>query len=431
LSSLGFSRRWPWVAACAFSLGVAAIGAVGLGPGCSIYGPDLLLPAPDAGPDAVSDAAPDAAVACAHVRWPNRPATANASANFSVIAAMQAIDVGYGFGTGSAVDAGDAGPTFGSDGGLPPFGWDLDNDCTCQGSPPGPPSCLQAAGTKENCDDFAGRDHIALELFEALSITAETGSQTANQAMQAGQYGLVVQITGYNGMSNDEEVTVALYASNGIDGVQDGGTPVAQHNGNDKWTVDPRYITEGAQLVGTDCETSSLCQPTSVDDTAYVAGGILVAQFPNSVPLTFGSRANIGGALMQLNGVVLVGTLVAAPIAGSGEGWAIVNGSISGRWETSQLLGNLSTIPDPMSPDPGYFCGSDPFYATFKNVICSLQDIEANGLDNQTPLAPCDALSMAFAFTAEPARLGPVYGVAAAPAGCIDDAGLAWHDTCQ
>jgi hypothetical protein len=345
---------------------------------------------------------------------------------------MQAIDVGYGFGN---LDAGatpdDGSPPLALTAPLAPYGWDLDKVCTCHGSPPAPPSCAQAPSTTENCDDDAGRDHIALEIFRALGVTAENGSLTANAAMQAGQYGLLIQILGYNGQPNDEQVQVAIYASNGINGVQDGGTPIPQHMGNDKWTVDPRYIMNGDTLAssGTDCDTSPSCMAMYSDPDAYVANGVMVAHF-GTVPLTFGSRADIGGALMQLNEVFLVGDLVVTPIAGSGSGWAIRNGSISGRWLTSQLLGNLSTIPDPKNPGM-FFCGKDPFYSTFKLGICALQDIaHSAGYDNQSPLAPCDALSMAFGFVAEPARLGPILAVAPPAAGCFDDAGNPWHDTC-
>jgi hypothetical protein len=247
--------------------------------------------------------------------------------------------------------------------------------------------------------------------------------------MHDGLYGLVIQVNGYNGLPDDEQVTVALYASNGINGIQDGGTPTPLHNGTDKWTVDPRYIGNGSTLAdnGTDCDNNPSCVPVYSDNDAYVANGVMVASL-GTVPLTFGSRANIGGALMQLNEVKLVGNLVPAS-AGGDEGWAITNGSVSGRWETSQLLGNLSTIPDPRIPG-SYFCGGDLFYPEIKLGICALQDIAAtSGNDNTSPLAFCDALSMAFGFVAEPARLGPILGIAPAPAGC-DDGGIAWTDTC-
>jgi hypothetical protein len=406
------------------SFGSAVLVTIGAWQGCSIYGPNLLLPAPA---DAGSESGPEAAapVPCVPALPPQRPAADDASVagTFSGVAAMQAIDVGYGFGTSEA-----GAPTITANSPLAPYGWNLDNTCTCQGSPPGGPSCSQAAGTKENCDDEAGRDHIALELFRVLTVTAETGSETANLAMHNGQYGLLIQITGYNGSMNDEQVTVALYASNGV-AAPDGGTPAPKHNGNDNWTVDPGYVMGGLGLIGTNCDSNNpACMPQFADTDAYVTNGVMVANL-GTVPLTFGSQPNIGGAVMLLHDVLLVGTLVQTGISGGDVGWGITNGSVSGRWETSELLSNLSTIPDPKYPG-SYFCGADPVYPLFKAGICALQDIASDkSNDNSDPLAPCNALSMAFGFMAEPARLGAVMSVAPALAGC-EDGGLPWHDTC-
>jgi hypothetical protein len=119
-------------------------------------------------------------------------------------------------------------------------------------------------------------------------------------------------------------------------------------------------------------------------------------------------------------------------LASSGLGWAIDDGSISGRWGSTKLLSNMATIP---IPDSGtYLCGLDnPTYLTFKNYICSLQDIPSDYSRDNTG-APCDAISMAFGFTAEPALLGVVTPLPATPAGCQQDGGVdggvPFFDTC-
>jgi hypothetical protein len=422
-----------WTALLLAAVGVPV--AITAWQGCSIYGPDLLLPAVadsgsdvgagsgDGGREAGIDAGPPGT--CGHQLPPSRPSVSDASAGtLSVVAAIQAIDVGYGFG------AGDAGPTVPVGAPLVPYGWDLDDTCTCLGSPPGQPSCVQMSGTSENCDDDGGVDHIALELFRALGATAEQSSLSANQDMHAGLYGLLIQITGYNGLPDDGQVTLAVYASNGVVGVQDGGTPTVHHDGTDEWTVNPAYIDNGAPPPGTDCDNgSTTCVPVYVDTDAYVVGGQIVSVGLGKVPLTFGTRPNLGGAVMELTGVVIVGTLVSVSLPASGEAWAITNGSIAGRWATTQLLSNLSTIPDPKNPGQ-YFCGNDEYYPTFKEAICALQDIAESPV-NDNMAAPCNALSMGFGFQSEPAHLGPVYAVAAAPAGCLDDAGLPWQDSCR
>jgi hypothetical protein len=396
------------------------IGALGSWPGCAVYTPSLLLAGPDAGDAGDGSTGGGDGGTCTHVRWPPYAAQDDDSGTpgLSAVFAMQSIDIGVG------PDAGPIGPDASTP--LAPFGFDLDNTCTC----PDLPSCQQAAGTKEICDDKEGRDHIGLQLFRDLGTSAQNGSQQANQAMQAGQFGMLLQITGYNGQANDRQVSVALYVSNGINGVQDGGVPTALHNGADRWTVDPAYLLNGNTLNGsTDCDLgNAACQPAYADSNAYVTDGVFVANLA-AVPLTFGYRANIGGALMKLNDVYIVGRLSSVMLPGTGAGWRIDDGSISGRWRTSDLLANMATIPDPLI-DGGYVCGNDILYQYFKPVICALQDITSNpGADHTTPLANCDALSMALAFEAEPARLGPVYGVPPASAGCAD-AGVAFTDNC-
>jgi hypothetical protein len=387
--------------------------SVGSSPACAIYDSSLLLP---------GDGGDGSTPARMHAVPPPPPVTLSEGGTVaSYVFAITSIDIGVS-------DGGVLGPDANAP--LAPFGFDLDNRTTC----PDKPSCQQSPRVPEICDDDAGRDHIALQLFRDLGMTARNGSETANAAMRNGQFGMLLQVSDYNGGENDL-VTAALYVSNGINGVQDGGMVTPLHNGNDGWTVDPSYLApmqDGRPVpAGTQCFNTGACQPLYVDTSAYVTGYKLVAHL-GKVPLTFGYRANIGGAVMTLDSVIISGTLVPATITGVGTGFAITDGSISGRWETTQLLANMATIPDPFI-DGSFFCGQDILYLGFKPFICNLRDINHDPLnDNTMPLSSCDSLSMGFAFTAEPARLDVVYPPPSLPpAGCTDEAGTAWHDQCQ
>jgi hypothetical protein len=397
-------------------LGVAAVtgplAVLGMGswPACNIYDPSLLLPG-----DASGEATPS------HLaRIPLPPGVDDDSGlpNQSFVLAMQSIDVAVGI---------DGGPI--PTGPLPPIGWDLDNVDTC----PGPPSCVQATGTKENCDDDAGRDHTGLKLFRQLGPSAQQGVATVNQSLRAGEYGLLVQITGYNGTANDRHVSVALYFSSGVIGPADGGPPSLNHDGYDAWTVDPRsiqgFVAGGLSLDGIDCgHGNPQCQPQYQDDNGYVSGGMLVARL-GDVPITFGGRANIGGAVMELSGTYLTGTLRPVSLFANNT-WVLEGGSISGRWQAQKLLSNMATIPDPTTDAGLFLCGdADAPYQLLKQYICTLQDITASGPDNPTAPAPCDAISMAFGFTAEPAQLGVVAPLPPTPQGC-KNGNVPFHDTC-
>lgn len=397
--------------------------------GCNVYNSSLLLP--EAGPD--SGPATQTCLA----KWPPPPAQDDPSdgGSYSGFVAMQTVDVGA---TPDAATPDASITLLDSSAPLPPIGFDLDNDCTCCNQAAGStcPTGGSCTGTSLSCDDNAGRDHVALKIFSVLP----SASAAANAGLQGGQFSILIQISNYNGTLNDTSVTVAVYVSNGLEGIQDGGTVSLHHDGTDLWTVDTHYLattqTGGTVPDGTECNGTTACQPIYVDSAAYVSGGVLVSRPQGAaLPLTFGYRANIGGALMKLSDAVISGTLQQVQGDGGKVLWGITNGSISGRWSSSQLLGNLATLPNPMM-DGSFICGTDPYaggpgraYQAIKAYVCSLQDI-ASSENSDNKGAVCDALSMSLGFTAEPALLGSVYSVPQPPSGCVTEAGL-WSDTCQ
>jgi hypothetical protein len=373
--------------------------------GCALYSSSLIGSA-ITGDDAGSNAATCAET---HAVPPSRPAADDGGDGPdipAVVAALRTIDIGV-----SDIDAA-----------IPPFGFDLDNDCTC----PGPPSCAPSkiappgdAGI--TCDDEAGRDNTDIQLFRLLQGPASTGTAQINQGLTAGQYGLLFVITNYNGTANDSSVNVDFYVSNGLNRSPDGGIPTPLFNGNDFWTIDPNSLTGG--------------QPVFSADGAYVSNNVLVAKLAQ-LPVVFGDRSFLGGATMQLSDAVVVGQLQLVSVVDGDGGTlrlALTGGTIAGRWPTSKMLGTLATIP----AGGGFLCGTDPSkknqfdYQTFKGVICGNADIsQLQGNDNQTPLAPCDAISVGMQFTATPAQLGAMLAVPAAPAGC-GDADNPWSDNCS
>ncbi len=388
------------------ALSLAALGAWSY-PGCAVYSQSL-IGSPDQG-DTGSIPAEDAGPACVGAVPPARPPLTDDGGTGSigpVVAAFRTIDIGVS----GALDAG-----------IPPFGYNLDNTCTC----PGLPSCSQRtdAAPGQDCDDTAGRDNLDIQLFRLLRGPATTGTSQIDQGLMMGQYGLLLVIRNYNGRENDPYVTVDFYVSNGLDRDPDGGIPTPRFDGSDLWTIDPGSVHGGKPGGG----------PIFSDPSAYVSGNSVVAHLPE-LPIAFGDRTFLGGATMQLSGAVIVGTLQPSSIGDGGSGtfgYSLVGGTIAGRWPTSQILSTLATIPE----EGGTFlCGSDSLnYNIIKSVVCSAADISTLSIeDNTTPtLAPCDAISVGMEFTAVPAQLGDVFGVPAAPAGCASDSGVPWSDTCS
>jgi hypothetical protein len=388
----------------AIGVTVAVLGGASWYQACSVYNASLLG---SANVDSLDgDLAGDGGIACIGAVPPSGPQNGEGGGggNLQVVAAFRTIDIGV---------------TGGLDASVPPFGYNLDKDCTC----PGPPSCVNhyKGAPAETCDDEAGRDNTDIQLFRLLGGTASTGTSQIDQGLTSGQYSLLLVINNYNGQSDDSLVTVDFYVSNGLNRTADGGIPTPQFNGNDLWTIDPGSLSGG--------------QPAFTDDQAYVSGGTLVAHM-TQLPIAFGARSFLGGATMQLLDAVIVGQLAGYNIDGGPlVGFALVGGTIAGRWPTAKILSTLATIP---VDGGGFLCGSSSSaytvfdYNVIKTVVCQNADISKNiSTDNQVPLAPCDAISVGMQFTAVPAQLGEVLPVPPAPSGCEDDAGNPWSDTCS
>jgi hypothetical protein len=384
---------------------------------CAVYDTSLLLPAvPDASNAAEAAVDPNA---CQHVGPPGRPDASDVDGgSFEVIAAFKTIDIGL------TADA--SAPR-------PPYGYDLDNVCTC----PGPPSCVQEPGAMTTCDDDAGGntgiDNTDIELFRGLGGAASTGTAQIDDGLQTGQYGLLLAIDDYNGQLDDPNVIVSFYVSNGVNrNPLDGGvTPPDFTSGDDLWTVDPNSLTVKPQDAGAvpSCAhlSQSTCQSIYSDDQAYVSGGFVVAHF-NQLMVAFGDRSFLGGATMQLSSAILVGQLVAVQLPTSGFSYKLTSGTIAGRWPTKALLQTLATIPD-TTTEGGFLCGEGLEYDIIKRVVCQIADISQNPA-NDNMNAACDAVSVGMTFSAGPAQLGAVFAVPPAPAGCTTDAGFPFTDTC-
>ncbi len=350
------SRAW-WGLASTAVVGAAAYAS------CAIYDSSLLLP--DAGGDApvVSDAG-DGGSTCAHLLPPPRPAADDPSdADVTIINVIQYVD-------------------FGLDGGV--YGYDLDRTCTC----PDPESCVPSPTAKPHCDGEGGTDNAGgalIATFAALSPMFDpTGS---NAVLQSGRGSLLVRVTNYNGKANDTSVHVDVFISNGTVPLDDAGNnPPPSHDGGDLWSVDP------ASVVGTPPPYVA----SHEDTAAYVSEGVIVGTV--DFPLGLGL---LNPDFLQLHGAYVTATVVQTP-----QGLALHQGLISGRWDTRNLLTGLEAVKDPFDKTQ-YLCGTDPTYQALKVQICQAADI-TRLVQNDNTGAPCDAISLALSFTAEPALLGGV-----------------------
>ena len=363
-----------------------------------MYDASLLL---DGGSDAASDVAPEGGGeggdGCNHARWPARPlADDDASVqNLEVYNALSFLDFGL-------TDGGTAkGAT---------MGYDLDSICTC----PGIDSCNPFGDSGTQCDTEGGIDNSAGALLQEFSGATNFFDQNyINNQLGAGIFGALFRVRNYNGQANDTKVELSIYVSNGTEGAQTGNPAVPKGDGTDQWTIDPKSL-----LGGTIMPDGGPVPNEAYDLNAYVSNYYLVGNISN-MPLAIGAATGEGLITIDLTGAIVVAKLEAV-----GNTFRATQGIVTGRWESKKLLTSLQVLHDPFDFDAA-LCGTDQIYGLLKTKICGLQDISSNVLDDGKG-APCNALSLAFAFQSVPATYGSVFAPDASTFGC----GPLWNDQC-
>jgi hypothetical protein len=320
---------------------------------------------------------------CKHAAWPLRPESTDANADDEeFVVAWRSLDFGEEDLSG--------GPT---------VGYDLDGVCSCYGDEG---SCVAAEFvTADTCDGPGGRDNSAARLIAIIySVAPGTSSAQTSANIEAGDWSLLVRVRGYNGESEDDQVDVSLYPSNGLDNdpcVPMGGTP--SWDGNDRWPVPRLALLEGSGGAGgmaPDCSGATdgaLDSPRWRDDAAYVRDGVLVGVLPEA-----GLTITDGNGPLS---IVLTEGFLSAHIERDENGWRLSNGLLVGRWG---LVDALSIAPR-FRVDGEPICTDHTVYPLLKNAVCSVADITA-GVSG--PSAECDAMSFGVAFEAEQAQLGTV-----------------------
>ncbi len=401
--------RWRRTATALGAL-LTATGLVGLAAwvGCGIYEPSLLLPGtPETGPDVVVEAGgPDAdgAVAvdagpsaCPEVFPPAAPTADDPSdaSDQTFVIALHTLDLGLDF-----------------DGGTPPpIGYDLDLVYTCCDG--GAESCKAASTGATHCDETSGRDNSGELLLASLASldSAQFNDTTITARLQEGFYSILIQVLHYNGQPNDSQVTAAMYASDGIQPVGDSAPP-AKWDGTDEWTLDNAFVVS---------PDASPPLPNHFDGNAYVAGGMLVMHV--NFPISLGTSGT-GSLSISLTSGVVTGTIV--PGAGT---YHLTNGVIAGRWNISDLLGALQSLDLTFGGTSQALCRGTATYSFIKQQICAHADIMTDPTADKTG-ATCDALSVGFSFTADPALMGEVVSPGIKSSVCGDGGDDAAPDDC-
>jgi len=319
--------------------------------GCGYYDSSLLSPAPagDAGPTNSGDSDSET---CVSARPPGPPDAEDAGGALEVIVAMKTVDFHESTG-GNAI------------------GYDLDHTCTCEGEGP---SCVPPKDSPDQCDGPGGRDNAGAALIQSSAMLGLT-SGTFVQDIADGEFSLVLRVRGYNGLPDDDQVSVAWLVPLPF------LAPPA-FDGTDEWSI------SGACLNHDGNGQPNLEDPIVIDNVAYVRGGTLVASLKGGAPLNLAANFSV---IVQT--AFLTGRLVQ-----QGALWSIEDGVVCGIWRTTDLLKsvrNTQVLGQPL-------CTNNPAYANVKSTICRARDVSSKSIN---PNDACDAISVAFTFTAPPATV--------------------------
>jgi hypothetical protein len=313
------------------------------------------------------------------------------------------------------------------------IGFDLDHACTCFSGltdHEGGASCTSPNGAS-NCDEEGGIDNgikPIIELFaKALQQVGDLGA-TQQRLAHCGREALILVLRNYNGLANDDTVSLGPLISNGIvELLPDSGAPTPDLRctvGLDAG-VDGGDLTFTSKADGTDVwshSQSALTSSVPGDPVpsklfgGYVSNWILVVTYRDEdvLPLSFGAtEIDVRSGVLTAELVPLDANNAAIPIKdgvpeSNPVSFGLQNGVLAGRVNASQFVGVAGVTPMGLSDggDVTLAC-NDPNFMYTKALLCENTDIPSKAQSDFTNVT-CDAISVVLGFTGTSAHLGTV-----------------------
>jgi hypothetical protein len=339
------------------------------------------------------------------------------------------------------------------------YGFDIDGVCTCDPRDEtvhdGGPSCIGPANPVRTggCDYDGGIDNGFATIFADLGNlpNVDTFTSGVSQIVACGKENILISVDGYNGLTDDDNVSVALLVSHGIQDPHDAGeierpgcgwdagaaqAPFpARFDGTDRWSVASGTVNERFRI------------PNHVLK-GYVRDFHLVLDWQTldpgtTIPMVFGGRAvdlhtptvtarlvpvdELGNALaISADGKIVT----AAGLERTAASFRLADGVITGRAGAANLLSSLGSIllrGSNMGFAEEYVCSSRtrPAYEILKDYVCRSLDLTTTP-EGDFNGNPCDAFSLSMGFTAAPVLLGGDFDVPVPDGGC----GPGFTDSC-
>lgn len=287
-----------------------------------------------------------------------------------------------------------------------------------------------------NCDLAGGIDNATKPALEKLRTYAGVGnaldSLDLDVMLNRGATNILVELAAYNGLPDDDQVRVSIFASSGVVGQE-----IAASHGELKLRAE---IWDGGQSFGWVLDDKSVGDTRSTiipkySADAFVRAGVLVVP---QMPLGFAPPGLLAGGQFSMHNVRLT-----ARVVRDDARFKLTHVRLIGTFESAALLSAIGRIRvkdekqlcDPTSKD----------YPLIRAAACSSLDMPAASEGTYAPGALCNEASFAFGMAmvqqdygrvdAGEGRteyaVGPGFG-SYAIAVCPDlDAGTEWCDDCS
>jgi hypothetical protein len=276
------------------------------------------------------------------------------------------------------------------------------------------------------CDDEGGVDNGGLRGGLTTFAAAIEDQVTANVA--CGRSAMLVQLTHYDGLDDDPDVSVALGPSWGIvdphpagedpaslakcflpsdllpdGGVPEGGPYPVRRDGTDRWSVPP------SNVVGTSVLTNAF--------HGYVVNRQLVVVL-SSPDRSVGWNVVVANTLLPMSSAILRADIVQA-----GSLLRLEHGVLTARVDSDDLLSAVGSL---RAEADTYAC-EEPFYPQLKTAVCASPDLlisQSRDFSGDT----CNAISFVMQFSAGQGLIGSIL---AAPTQIGERCAVNFRDSCS
>lgn len=282
------------------------------------------------------------------------------------------------------------------------IGYDLDGLCTssptCAAEGEPPMSC-GVQGTQYPVDGAYCRDNTFGRLEYMVEKETEIGKLFRldegffNCSICQGAYNFLFRISSYNGQPDDNLVRVDIYPSPGLTAPRAVDCSGSEWKATDCWkrediwTVQSSYVSSGEP--GPDIGESQMYDPS-----AFVRDGVIHVALPENTQLWFPGMDAAARAFPMVLQRGVVGVRLEKSDGGT---WSLQDGIIAGRMKWTDAVDGFRKLG---------LCEGDPLFEGIKVFARTSADLLYNG---ETLLdAPCDAISVGMAFTADEAQIGPL-----------------------